>query len=784
MEDSNKSLVIVESPAKAKTISKILGRDFQVKASIGHVRDLPKNRLGVNVRKNFEPQYEILREKEPIVKELREAAQDAEKVYLAPDPDREGEAIAWHLSELLDLPKSKLHRIEFNEITKEAVLAAIKSPRQIDKRLVDAQQARRVLDRLVGYKISPLLWRKVNGRSAGRVQSVAVRLICEREQDVTSFEPKEYWSIKASLSKAKAKQAFTAPLYKWKEKRVIAASDKATAQTMVIDSEKEAKAIVKAVESQDFKVSSVTEKSSQRKPQPPFITSTLQREASNALGYPVKKTMQLAQALYEGIELGPDGPTGLITYMRTDSTRVSQQAQDDARAFIEEKYGKDYIPAKPWVYTRKAKNVQDAHEAIRPSYPDKMPDDVKKYLTSDQYKLYKLIWQRFMASQMSQVKLQTTTVEIDAGDAIFRASATEKKFDGFTVVYDRLPKGAAETGDEEPGDGEEAQEEHTDNLPALKKNEELKLKDVNPNQHFTQPPPRYSEATLVKTLEELGIGRPSTYAATVSTIIDRKYVERVNKALVPTKLGQAVNLLLVEHFGNIVDVRFTANMEAKLDQIEEDKVDWHGMLKDFYQPFGETLKKAEENMNKVIILSEHNCPACGQQMAIRSSRFGQFLGCIGYPECKTKIALTKEGTPVPEDRPSEEKCKACGSDMIIRYGRYGDYLACSKEECGEKQPILKTTGVDCPREGCGGAIVEKKSRRGKIFYGCSNYSQNQCTSAYWYSPVISGGPYGKNTCPQCNSILLYKTLKRGDQVQCSSKECTFAELATGKEVHA
>lgn len=784
VEDSNKSLVIVESPAKAKTISKILGRDFQVKASIGHVRDLPKNRLGVNVRKNFEPQYEILREKEPIVKELKEAAAEAQTVYLAPDPDREGEAIAWHLSELLDLPKSKLHRIEFNEITKEAVLAAIKSPRQIDKRLVDAQQARRVLDRLVGYKISPLLWRKVNGRSAGRVQSVAVRLICEREQDVTSFEPKEYWSIKASLSKAKAKQTFAAPLYKWKDKRVIAASDKPTAQTMVIESEKEAKAIVKNVESQDFKVSSVTEKSSQRKPQPPFITSTLQREASNALGYPVKKTMQLAQALYEGIELGPDGPTGLITYMRTDSTRVSQQAQDDARAFIEEKYGKDYIPPKPWVYTRKAKNVQDAHEAIRPSYPDKTPDDVKKYLTSDQFKLYKLIWQRFMASQMSQVKLQTTSVEIEAGDAVFRASATEKKFDGFTVVYDRLPKGAAESGEDEPGEGEEAAEEQTDNLPALKKNEELKLKDVNPNQHFTQPPPRFSEATLVKTLEELGIGRPSTYAATVSTIIDRKYVERINKALVPTKLGQAVNLLLVEHFGNIVDVRFTANMEAKLDQIEEDKVDWHGMLKDFYQPFGETLKKAEENMNKVIILSDHNCPACGQQMAIRSSRYGQFLGCIGYPECKTKIALTKEGTPVPEDRPSEEKCKECGSDMIIRYGRYGDYLACSKEECGEKQPILKTTGVDCPREGCGGAIVEKKSRRGKIFFGCSNYSQNQCTSAYWYSPVISGGPAGKNTCPQCNSILLYKTLKRGDQVQCSSKECTFAELATGKEVHA
>ncbi|MDZ4833295.1 MAG: type I DNA topoisomerase [Candidatus Melainabacteria bacterium] len=783
MEDSQKYLVIVESPAKAKTISKILGKEFLVKASIGHVRDLPKNRLGVNVRKNFEPQYEILREKEPIVAELREAALEAKKVYLAPDPDREGEAIAWHLSELLELPKNKLHRIEFNEITKEAVLAAIKSPRQIDKRLVDAQQARRVLDRLVGYKISPLLWRKVNGRSAGRVQSVAVRLICEREVDVVSFDPKEYWSIKASLNKAKAKQSFVAPLYKWKEKRVIAASDKATANSMVIESEKEAKQIVKAIEGQDYKVISVTEKSSQRKPQPPFITSTLQREAANALGYPVKKTMQIAQSLYEGVELGPDGATGLITYMRTDSTRVSQQAQDDARTFIEAKYGKDYIPAKPWVYTRKAKNVQDAHEAIRPSYPDKVPEDVKKYLTSDQFKLYKLIWQRFMASQMSQVKLQTTSVEIGAGDAIFRASATEKKFDGFTVVYDRA-KPAPGDGDEEPTEDGESQEEHTENLPTLKKNEELKLKDLDPGQHFTQPPPRYSEATLVKTLEELGIGRPSTYSATVTTIIDRKYVERLNKALAPTKLGQAVNLLLVEHFGNIVDVSFTANMEAKLDQIEEDQVDWHGMLKEFYLPFGETLKKAEENMNKVIILSDHICPACGLQMAIRSSRFGQFLGCIGYPECKTKIALTKDGLPVPEDRPSEEKCTTCGSDMLVRYGRYGDYLACSVEECKEQRPILKTTGVMCPREGCGGAIVEKKSRRGKIFYGCSNYSQNQCTSAYWYSPVISGGPYGKNTCPTCHAILLYKTLKRGDQVQCSNKECTFAELATGTEIHA
>ncbi len=778
-----KSLVIVESPPKAKTISKILGRDFQVKASVGHVRDLPKNRLGVNVRKNFEPQYEILREKEPIVKELREAAQEAERVYLAPDPDREGEAIAWHLAELLDLPKSKLHRIEFNEITKDAVMAALKTPRQIDKRLVDAQQARRVLDRLVGYKISPLLWRKVNGRSAGRVQSVAVRLICEREQEVTNFEAQEYWSIKASLSKQKSKTAFLAPLYKWKDKRVIAASEKATAQTMVIENEREAKAIVKAIEDKNFEVTSVSEKASQRKPQPPFITSTLQREAANQLGFPVKKTMQVAQTLYEGIELGTEGPTGLITYMRTDSTRVAQQAQDEARKFIETKYGKDYVPAKPWVYSRKAKNVQDAHEAIRPTYPEKTPDEVKKHLSSDQYKLYKLIWQRFMASQMSAVKLNTRTVEITAGDAIFRASTTEKKFDGFTIVYDRAAKVTQSETDEENGEGE-GHEEETENLPVVKEGEALNLKELVKNQHFTQPPPRYTEATLVKTLEELGIGRPSTYAATVATIIDRKYVERQNKALIPTKLGQAVNLLLVEHFGNIVDVSFTANMEAKLDQIEEDEIDWHGMLKEFYQPFAETLKKAEENMNKVVILSDQTCPACGQQMAIRSSRFGQFLGCVGYPECKTKIALTKEGTPVPEDRPSDEVCTKCGAAMIIRYGRYGDYLLCSSEECKDQRPILKTTGVLCPREGCGGAIVEKKSRRGKIFFGCSNYSLNKCTSAYWYPPLISGGPNGANLCPQCHSMLLYKTLKRGDQVQCSNKECTFAELATGKEVHA
>jgi len=780
-----KSLVIVESPAKAKTISKILGKDFQVKASIGHVRDLPRNKLGVNVRKNFEPQYEVLREKEPIVEELREAAKTADHVYLAPDPDREGEAIAWHLSELLGLPAKKLHRIEFNEITKDAVLAAIKSPRQIDRRLVDAQQARRVLDRLVGYKISPLLWRKVNGRSAGRVQSVAVRLICEREEEVDGFEAKEYWSIKAELSRTRSKQAFAAPLSKWKGKRVIAASDKSTTASMIIDSEKLAKQIVKELESEEFKVAQLVEKSSQRSPLPPYITSTLQREAATQLGFAVKKTMQVAQTLYEGVELGPQGPVGLITYMRTDSTRIGAQAQEEALDYVKTRYGKEYCPDKPRVYTRKAKGVQDAHEAIRPTAADRTPESIRSFLSNDQYKVYKLIWERFLASQMAAAELLTRTVEIGAGEGVFRASATEVKFAGFTIVYTRTPK-MSESEGEANGDtsGSTEPEEEAVNLPDLTKGEVLKCKSLTPGQHFTQPPPRYSEASLVKTLEELGIGRPSTYAATVATIVDRKYVEKLNKQLVPTKLGKAVNLLLVEHFGSIVDVGFTAEMEEKLDQIEEDKVDWHGMLKEFYLPFGETLKRAEENMNKVVILSDQKCPECGQPMAIRSSRFGQFLGCVGYPECKTKIALTRDGKPVPEDRPSEEKCKTCGSPMLIRYGRYGDYLACSAEECKEQRPILKTTGVFCPRPECEGQIVEKKSRRGKMFYGCSNYSAKGCNTAFWYPPLISGGPNNSSMCPQCGTMLVYKTLKRGDQIACSSKECTFAQPITGEEKHA
>ncbi|HEY9755201.1 MAG TPA: type I DNA topoisomerase [Oculatellaceae cyanobacterium] len=775
----SKSLVIVESPAKAKTIGKILGKDFQVKASVGHVRDLPRNKLGVNVRKNFEPLYEILHDKQAVVDELKAAAKSADQVYLAPDPDREGEAIAWHLSEVLNLPKKKCHRIAFNEITPDAVKAAMKKPRQIDSHLVDAQQARRILDRLVGYKISPILWRKVNGRSAGRVQSVAVRLICERESEIEQFEPKEYWSIKAELTKARGKTSFLAPLAKYDGKRVIAASEKLSNTAMVIESEKQAKSIVKKFEKEDFAVSSVTQKTSQRSPLPPFITSTLQRDASTHTGYTVKKTMQIAQQLYEGVELG-SGATGLITYMRTDSTRISTEAQEEALAFIEARYGKDYCPEKPRVYTRKAKGMQDAHEAIRPTSAERTPESIKQYLSSDQFKIYKLIWERFMASQMSSAEMLTRSVEITAGPAVFKATASEVKFPGFTIVYDRGAQATVENNEQ----GGAPEEEEQAKLPELAKGEALKHKDILQTQHFTQPPPRFNEASMIKHLEELGIGRPSTYQATVATIVDRKYVERQGKTLIPTALGKQVNLLLCEHFSNIVDVGFTAQMEQNLDRIEEDEIDWRGVLKQFYVPFGETLKRAEENMNKVITYSDQLCPACGKRMLIRQSRFGQFLGCEAYPECGTKIALTRDGQPVPEDRPSEEICKTCASPMLIRYGRYGDYLACSSETCEEKRPILKTIGVKCPRPECGGEIVEKKSRRGKHFYGCSHYSLNKCDTAYWYPPVLSGGPKGSNLCPTCGKMLIYKTLKRGDQIACSSKECDFSQPITGEEKHA
>jgi len=734
-----KSLVIVESPAKAKTIKKILGNSFEIKASVGHVRDLPQKKLGVDVKKNYEPDYEIMQGKQKVVDELCKAAQEADNIYLAPDPDREGEAIAWHIASILNMPADKVRRIEFNEITKTAIQEAVKHPRKIDMNRVNAQQARRILDRLVGYKISPILWEKVGkGLSAGRVQSVAVRVICDREREIEEFITKEYWTIDAELAKAKSSVPFIAELTKYNNEKIE------------INNEQEAQKIVDTLtkDNVEFKVSKISVKETKRKPQAPFITSTLQREASTRLGYSVKKTMQVAQKLYEGIELGASGPVGLITYMRTDSTRIAEEARDAAKEFIVNHYGKNYYPDSPRIYSKKGKNTQDAHEAVRPTYIDKTPESVKQYLSNEQYRLYKLIWDRFIASQMESASVKTTSAEITAENYTFRASSSKITFDGFLIVYD---------------DNEET--EKAKSIPDLVKGDVLKLRKIDPKQHFTQPPPRYSEATLVKALEELGVGRPSTYAPTIATIQERGYVIKEEKSLVPTALGKTVNEMLIKHFTNIVDVHFTAEMETKLDDIAENSVVWQDVIGEFYTPFVDVLKKAKNDMEKVQILTEHVCPNCGKPMALKTSRFGsQFLGCSGYPECKTSMPLTKDQKPVPEDRPSEEICEKCNSPMVIRYGPYGDYLACTNEDCKAKKRFEKKTGVKCPQENCDGEIIQKKSRYGKIFYGCNKYPN--CNFALWNEP-------NGEKCPECGSMLVKKFLKKGNKIACSSKECKY-----------
>jgi len=733
-----KNLVIVESPAKAKTIKKILGDSYFIKASVGHIRDLPKKTLGVDVKNNFEPEYEILENKKKVVDELNQAAKEADEIFLAPDPDREGEAIAWHISNILSKPKKHIHRIEFNEITKTAILEAVKNPRPINMDTVNAQQTRRILDRLVGYKISPLLWAKVGkGLSAGRVQSVAVRIICDREKEIEAFIPVEYWSITAELSKQKSSTSFNAELTKYNGEKLEINNGEESAKIVEILSKS----------STEFKVSKVTTRNTQRKPQAPFITSTLQREASNRLGYSVKKTMQVAQKLYEGIDLGSSGPVGLITYMRTDSTRISDEARDASKEYIVQHYGQKYYPEEARVYAKKGKNVQDAHEAIRPSYIDKNPESVRQYLAPEQYRLYKLIWERFIASQMQSAEVKTISVEIDAAKYTFRASSSKITFDGFLIVYD---------------DREE--EEKTDAIPDLNKDDVLKLKKIDPKQHFTQPPPRYSEATLIKTLEELGVGRPSTYAPTISTIQDRGYVIKEEKSLIPTALGKVVNELLVKHFPEIVDSQFTANMETNLDDIAENHAEWKKILGNFYEPFAEVLKKAKKEMEKVAILTENICNECGKPMALKTTFGGQFLGCSGYPECKNTMPLAKDQKPLPEDRPSDELCEKCNSSMLIKRGPYGDYLSCTNEECKHRKKFIKKTGVKCPQDGCEGELIEKKSRYGKVFYGCNKYPA--CTFALWNEPA---GEF----CPECKSMLVKKFLKRGNKIACSKKECAF-----------
>ncbi len=732
-------LVIVESPAKSKTIKKILGPSYDIEASYGHIRDFPPKVLGFDVQNDFTPTFEIIPEKKAVVKKLNDMAQKADKVYLASDPDREGEAIAWHVRQVINVADDKVFRIEFNEITPKAVTYAVEHSRQIDMNRVKAQQTRQILDRLVGYKISPVLWEKMRNYhlSAGRVQSVALRMICEREEEIKAFTPVEYWTISADLLKDKTK--FSAELSKYKNEKID------------IKNETEANKIAEYLKekSRKYIVSKISNRNSTRKPTAPFITSTLQREASNKLGYGVSKTMQIAQKLYEGIEIGSDGPVGLITYMRTDSVRISDDAQTAAKEFITKNYGENYYPKTPNNYVKKSKNVQDAHEAIRPSYIEKTPESIKQYLTNEQYQLYKLIWSKFVASQMENATVQNTTIDITADDCLFKSGISKIIFDGYLKIYN---------------DNDE--EEKTLKIPDLKEGDNLKLKEIIPKQHFTSPPPRYTEASLVKALEEHGIGRPSTYAPIISKIQQKNYVEKIEKALAPTSLGSTLCKQLVDHFKDIMNYEFTANMENKLDDIAENKLKWNEVIKEFYNPFIETVADAKKNMEKVLIESDIICPNCGSKMVVRTSRFGtQFLGCSKYPECKTMLPLNNNGEVIEQTKETNEKCEKCQSPMIQKNGPYGPYLECTNEECKHRKRIIKSTGVKCPK--CkDGEIILRKSKYNKIFYGCNKYPD--CDFVSWNEPV-------NEKCPLCGNILVKKITKKEKKLVCFNKNCTFSK---------
>ncbi len=684
-------LVIVESPAKAKTIKKYLGKNYKVVASMGHLRDLPKSQLGVDVDHDFQPKYITIRGKGELLSKLKREAKNSDKIFLATDPDREGEAISWHLANALNIDEKKKYRITFNEITKTAVKTAIKSPRNIDEKLVNAQQARRILDRIVGYKISPLLWKKVRrGLSAGRVQSVATRLICDREDAIEDFVPEEYWSLMAILKDEKSNSDFEAKFH-GTQKGKIALKNKED-MDKVLNELKDAKYLVKNIKKGERK----------KYPAPPFITSTLQQEASRKLGFTAKRTMMAAQQLYEGIDVKGEGTIGLITYMRTDSTRISDEAKDHSREFIEQNYGIEYVPDKPRQYKSK-KSSQDAHEAIRPTHVHLMPKQIKESLKTDQYKLYKLIWERFVASQMKEALFDVLSVTIQAKDYIFKANGSKIKFAGFMKIY-------VEGRDEEV-------EEEQSNIPELQEGQFVQLDKLNPKQHFTQPPPRYTEASLVKALEEKGIGRPSTYAPTISTILGRGYIEREKKQLKPTELGQIITELMKKHFNDIVDIAFTANMEQQLDEIEDGREEWVEVLRKFYHPFAETLKEAEEEIGDIEIqdeVTDIKCEKCGRNMVIKMGRFGKFLACPGFPECRNA------------------------------------------------KPILEEAGVDCPL--CGGKVVIKKTRKGRKYFSCENYPQ--CELMTWDQPV-------EEKCPQCQQVLVKKVTKKSSKIQCTNKECDY-----------
>ncbi len=745
-----KSLVIVESPAKSKTIKKILGDGYQIEASFGHIRNLPAkdpktDNLGFDVNNNFEPKFEIIPGKRDVVKKLNTLAQKFDNIYLASDPDREGEAIAWHVRQVLKVPDEKIKRIEFNEITPKAVKYSVEHPRMINMDMVQAQQTRQILDKLVGFKLSPVLWKQMGNYnlSAGRVQSVALRMICEREDEIEAFVPQEYWSIHADLDKDG--KIFEAEVSKYKDKPV----------EKNIKNQQEAQKIVDYLQNADFTVSKVTNKTTKRKPTAPFITSTLQRAASSKLGFGVQKTMQVAQRLYEGIEL-ESGAVGLITYMRTDSVRVSDDAMAMAKDFILNNFGEKYYPETPNIYAKGKQNVQDAHEAIRPSYPERTPESIKQYLDNDQYKLYKLIWEKFMSSQMANAEVANKSIEITAGDYTLKAGTSKVTFDGFLKLYN------------DSDDDREKNEESK--IPDLEKGDKVICRKLTPKQHFTQPPPRYNEASLVKALEEYGIGRPSTYATIITVIQTRKYVEKKDKTLFPTILGRAVSKQLVTQFSDIMDYKFTAGMEEKLDKIADKKAVWNKVLKDFYDPFMEEVNSVMKTARKINIETGINCPNCGQPMVVRTSKFGtQFLGCSNYPDCKTALpmnvlsAQNEENQEEKQEELCKEKCEKCGADMVFKTGPYGKYLECTNPDCKHRKPYRKSTGVKCPK--CGkGEIVERKSKRGTVFYGCNTYPD--CDFVLWNEPT-------GDVCPQCGSLLVKKVLKKGNVITCSNLKCGY-----------
>ncbi|HEX8180411.1 MAG TPA: type I DNA topoisomerase [Pyrinomonadaceae bacterium] len=832
-----KNLVVVESPAKAKTIGKYLGADYRVMASLGHIKDLPSKGLGVDLEHDFEPTYEVIpdtkkRNNKKIVSDLKKAAREADAIYLAADPDREGEAICQHLAEEIvpKRPKKPAFRVMFNEITKRAVQAAFEEPKEIDQHLVDAQQARRVLDRLVGYKVSPLLCRTVGGRlSAGRVQSVALRMVVEREREIEKFIKTEYWTVTANLA-AELPPAFDARLLRVGEQTVKTGGfdNEVKKNELLIANEAQAAEIVREAAGETFRVADVTTKERKRNPVPPFITSKLQQEAARKLGYAVKRTMMIAQRLYEGVEMGAEGSVGLITYMRTDSTRVSEAALEEVRAFVGTQYGAAYLPEKA-VHYRSKKDAQDAHEAIRPTDVTRTPDAVARFLGGDELKLYRLIWQRFVASQMMPALFDQTTIDIEAGRFLFRASGSVLKFDGFLRVYE-------EGRDEKSEEDEEAARR----LPVVTQGDALKLNSITPEQHFTEPPPRYTEATLVKALEEKGIGRPSTYAAIMTTILDREYVEKHEGRFHPTALGMTVNDLLVASFNDLFNETYTARMEEELDEIEEGKLGWTAALHEFYGKFARDLKTAEQQMKAAkqqAIPTDEICENCGAGMVIKFGRFGQFLACSNYPECRTTREIAKTpaaATTAPTgdgdsakaasaganggaEGEEPEACELCGKPMALKRGRFGQFLGCTGyPECrnirkisrsgvvaaapvalDEKCPVdgahlvrrqgrfgefvscsnyptckfikRETTGVACVRAGCRGEIVVKKSKRGKAFYGCSEYPA--CDVVYWDKPV-------SEPCPQCNApFLLEKTTKKGTTRKCANEECGYQSEA-------